>query len=213
MCRRSGVRSPPENLRLVWRGSETWLSGNYSNFYFMKIYPNKDDFNFVFLCFQPEDLLGFKCPNPKLSIEDAISQRVHLRFGDHDRCDSEFFISNMHLLLTMSVKIRMERNLRLKEKFLTSQKRHSYLSFYSCICHYLIYGHVQVCWSQGLSLLLHVSAHRSSEAGWLRAGTGRKPVLWPSMTWQVISPFYGELAAGREGSKPVLWRASCRHGR
>jgi len=33
----------------------------------------------------PEDMLGFECPNPKLSAEDALNSRVHLRFGDHDR--------------------------------------------------------------------------------------------------------------------------------
>jgi hypothetical protein len=71
-------------------------TSNYEN-----IIQAKTTFIAVFLCFQPEDLLGFKCPNPKLSIEDAISQRVHLRFGDHDRC---IFISNMHLMLTISMK-------------------------------------------------------------------------------------------------------------
>jgi hypothetical protein len=33
----------------------------------------------------PEDLLGFRCPNPKLTQEQALLSRVHLRFGDHDR--------------------------------------------------------------------------------------------------------------------------------
>ncbi|XP_023323787.1 uncharacterized protein LOC111697884 [Eurytemora carolleeae] len=33
----------------------------------------------------PEDLLGFRCPNPKLTQEQALLARVHLRFGDHDR--------------------------------------------------------------------------------------------------------------------------------
>jgi len=33
----------------------------------------------------PEDLLGFKCPNPKLTQKEALENRVHLRFGDHDR--------------------------------------------------------------------------------------------------------------------------------
>jgi len=33
----------------------------------------------------PEDLLGFRCPNPKLTKEQALISRVHLRFGDHDR--------------------------------------------------------------------------------------------------------------------------------
>lgn len=33
----------------------------------------------------PEDLLGFVCPNPKLTQEQALLARVHLRFGDHDR--------------------------------------------------------------------------------------------------------------------------------
>jgi hypothetical protein len=65
-----------------------------------KYIQSKTTFILVILCFQPEDLLGFKCPNPKLSIEDAISQRVHLRFGDHDRC---IFIYNMHLLLSISM--------------------------------------------------------------------------------------------------------------
>jgi hypothetical protein len=33
----------------------------------------------------PEDLLGFRCPNPKLTQEQALMSHVHLRFGDHDR--------------------------------------------------------------------------------------------------------------------------------
>jgi len=37
----------------------------------------------------PEDLLGFRCPNPKLSKEQALATRVHLRFGDHDRFADE----------------------------------------------------------------------------------------------------------------------------
>jgi len=37
----------------------------------------------------PEDLLGFRCPNPKLTKEEALSTRVYLRFGDHDRFADE----------------------------------------------------------------------------------------------------------------------------
>jgi len=33
----------------------------------------------------PEDQLGFKCPNPKLTAAQALHSSVHLRFGDHDR--------------------------------------------------------------------------------------------------------------------------------
>merc|ERR1712183_301787 len=43
----------------------------------------------------PEDLLGFKCPNPKLTQAQALEARVQLRFGDHDRhphpTDCRFF--------------------------------------------------------------------------------------------------------------------------
>merc|ERR1719435_414955 len=43
----------------------------------------------------PEDLLGFKCPNPKLTRAQALEARVQLRFGDHDRhphpTDCRFF--------------------------------------------------------------------------------------------------------------------------
>ena len=41
---------------------------------------------------QPEDLLGFRCPNPKLTQEQALLARVHLRFGDHDRCRFKLWI-------------------------------------------------------------------------------------------------------------------------
>jgi len=33
----------------------------------------------------PDDLLGFTCPNPKLSQEEANDKKIQLRFGDHDR--------------------------------------------------------------------------------------------------------------------------------
>jgi len=33
----------------------------------------------------PDDLLGFTCPNPKLTQEEANEKKVQLRFGDHDR--------------------------------------------------------------------------------------------------------------------------------
>lgn len=33
----------------------------------------------------PEDRLGFRCPNPKLTPEQARLAHVSLRFGDHDR--------------------------------------------------------------------------------------------------------------------------------
>jgi len=37
----------------------------------------------------PEDLLGFRCPNPKLTKEQVLTTRVYLRFGDHDRFADE----------------------------------------------------------------------------------------------------------------------------
>jgi len=37
----------------------------------------------------PEDLLGFRCSNPKLTKEQVLTTRVYLRFGDHDRFADE----------------------------------------------------------------------------------------------------------------------------
>jgi len=37
----------------------------------------------------PEDLLGFRCPNPKLTKEQTLTTPVYLRFGDHDRFADE----------------------------------------------------------------------------------------------------------------------------